>query len=48
MNFFRKINDDTWVEYDENDCPDPKHFFITMAVLIGIFLLIAVIGNLVG
>lgn len=46
MNFFRKINDDTWVEYDENDCPDFKHFIITMAVLIGLFILIVVVGYL--
>ena len=47
MNIYRKINDDTWVEYSSDDCPDFKHFFIFLAVWIVVFLLIAVIGNLV-
>lgn len=47
MNIYKKINDDTWVEYSSDDCPDFKHFFIFLVVWIVVFLLIAVIGNLV-
>ena len=48
MNIYKKINDDTWVEYSSDDCPDFKHFFIFLAVCLVILLLMGVIGNLIS
>ena len=48
MDIYRKINDDTWVSYSSDDCADFKHFFIFLAVCVGILLLFGVIGNLIA
>lgn len=47
MNIYKKINDDTWVSYSSDDCPDFKHFFIFLLFWVAFIFLIAIIGNLV-
>lgn len=46
MDIFQKINDNTWVCYDSDDCPDFKHFIINMGIFIGIFIFICFISYL--